>query len=72
MDLGLIRRRKDGLEISNPIYREIIPRTLTLLSQIDIESRVRSEWYVSSDGRLDMTKLLAAFQEFFREHSEPW
>lgn len=24
------------------------------------------------DGRLDLSKLLAAFQEFFREHSEHW
>ena len=24
------------------------------------------------DGRLDLAKLLAAFQEFFREHSEHW
>ena len=29
-------------------------------------------WYVAPDGRLDMSELLAAFQEFFREHSEHW
>jgi len=29
-------------------------------------------WYVDDDGGLDVDKLLAAFQAFFREHSEHW
>ena len=29
-------------------------------------------WYVDADGGLDVEKLLAAFQQFFREHSEHW
>lgn len=29
-------------------------------------------WYIRSDGQLDLPKLLAAFQQFFREHSESW
>ncbi|MCP4105691.1 MAG: hypothetical protein GY749_09160 [Desulfobacteraceae bacterium] len=30
-------------------------------------------WYVrEEDGMLDMNKLLAAFQKFFRKHSESW
>ena len=29
-------------------------------------------WYVDADGALDVTELLAAFQAFFREHSEHW
>ena len=29
-------------------------------------------WYVADDGVLEVDKLLAAFQEFFREHSEHW
>ena len=28
-------------------------------------------WYVDTDGALDVAGLIAAFQEFFREHSEP-
>ncbi len=28
-DLGLVRSGRQGLEIANPIYREIVPRTLT-------------------------------------------
>ncbi|HAK97684.1 MAG TPA: hypothetical protein DCM87_22525, partial [Planctomycetes bacterium] len=29
-------------------------------------------WYIAPDGRLNVEKLLASFQEFFREHSEHW
>ncbi len=32
----------------------------------------QTHWYVAPDGRLDMKKLMTAFQEFFREHSEHW
>jgi hypothetical protein len=68
-DLGLIRR-KPQVTISNPIYREIIPRMLTASTQDMIP--VQTAWYVDADGRLDMAKLMSAFQEFFREHSEYW
>ena len=71
-DLGLVRRAETGLEIANPIYREVIPRDLTFITQLNFESTVRSAWYVKDDGRLDVSKLLTAFQEFFREHSEHW
>ncbi len=71
MDLGLIRRLEGGnLEIANDIYREVIPRELTWGLQSGIYQETL--WYVNPDGRLDMRKLLAAFQEFFREHSEHW
>ena len=29
-------------------------------------------WYVSEDGRLNLPKLLDAFQQFFRENSDIW
>ena len=32
----------------------------------------RPAWYIHPDGRLNMPKLLAAFQQFFREHAEVW
>ncbi len=72
IDLGLIRRGQQGLEVSNAIYREIIPRELTAVTQLSLESTQRVVWYIAADGSLDMTKLLAAFQQFFREHSEHW
>ncbi|MFM7175720.1 MAG: hypothetical protein ACKO4U_22145 [Caldilinea sp.] len=38
----------------------------------DRNEGVRAAWYLGADGRLDLPKLLAAFQQFFREHSESW
>jgi hypothetical protein len=72
IDLGLIRRGPQGLQIANPIYREVIPRELTVLSQIKFETRERPAWYILPDGKLDLPKLLANFQQFFREHSAAW
>ena len=69
-DLGLVD--PDGpVAIANPIYREVIPRDLTYTTQ---EMTVTHDpaWYVAPDGRLRVTELLAAFQGFFREHSEHW
>jgi hypothetical protein len=72
VDLGLIRRGPHGLEFANALYREVVPRELTWVAQVSLESIQQTVWYVRSDGRLDMSKLLSAFQEFFREHSEHW
>lgn len=71
-DLGMIRRGEQGWGISNRIYQEIIPRELTAIAQINLESTQRAAWYVLPDGRLDTQKLLAAFQQFFRENAESW
>ncbi len=68
-DLGLIRTRPQ-VEIANPIYREIIPRTLTWITQTRIPQE--TAWYVGRDGCLDFPKLLDAFQHFFRENGEIW
>lgn len=69
IDLGLVTR--DGqLRIANPIYREVIPRSLTYSTQLTISQE--AAWYVRPDGSLDMDRLLAAFQQFYREHSEHW
>jgi hypothetical protein len=72
IDLGLVRRTSEGPQIANPIYREVIPRELTTITQMNLEAQQQTAWYVRSDGRLDLPKLLAAFQHFFREHSEAW
>ena len=69
-DLGLIRTRP-SIRISNRIYQETIPRELTWSTQVMIGSQ-EQEWYVTPERRLDMPKLLAAFQQFFREHSDAW
>ena len=68
-DLGLIRTRPE-VAISNRIYREIIPRELTWTTQTRITHD--QAWYLTPERRLDMPRLLAAFQQFFREHSDAW
>ena len=68
-DLGLIAR-DDPPRIANPIYAEVVPRELTYAVQAGLVQDVA--WYVDAEGGLDVDKLLAAFQTFFREHSEHW
>jgi hypothetical protein len=76
IDLGLLRRegaeQGRALVISNGIYKEIIPRELTSIMQDDMSARPTQPWYVKSDEKLDMNKLLSEFQQFFRENSESW
>ena len=70
-DLGLIKQELGNpIRLANPIYQEVIPRELGW----DIQSGMSEQqaWYIEPDGRLNMDKLLAAFQTFFREHSEHW
>ena len=68
-DLGLLAR-SGARRIANPIYREVIPRELMYAREDMILQE--TEWYVKPDGDLDVEGLLAAFQRFFREHSEHW
>ena len=72
IDLGLVTRTAQGLQLSNPIYREIVPRELNWITQLNFESMIQSAWYLTPDDWIDMDKLLSAFQQFFREHSEQW
>lgn len=37
-----------------------------------LESQMQPAWYFRPDGRLDVAKLLAAFQHFFRGNAEIW
>ena len=68
-DLGLIETRPQ-VRIANRIYQEVIPRELTWSKQVMIAHQ--QEWYLTPERKLDLPKLLAAFQQFFREHSEAW
>jgi hypothetical protein len=72
IDLGLIHHTPTGPQISNPIYEEIIPRELAYITQLNLESIIQPVWYIGTDGRLEIDKLMTAFQEFFRTHSESW
>ena len=68
-DLGLIRRKPE-LTISNRIYREVLPREIT--APIQDVLHYPQPWFLTPQRTLDMQKLLSAFQQFFREHSDAW
>jgi len=69
LDLGLVRRDPNGgLAISNPIYREVIPRVLAQGTQ-DTLPRITPTW-LKPDGALDADRLLDAFLAFWREHGQ--
>ena len=68
-DLGLVRDVGEP-QVANPIYREFIPRQLTHGVQQTIVRRAAS--FVDRVGGLDVPKLMADFQAYFRLHSEGW
>ena len=68
IDLGLVRSGKQGLEIANPIYQEIIPRELT--SYREGMLGINPQWYVLPSGKLDINKVLSTYIEFYKQHSE--
>ncbi|MBU1380487.1 ATP-binding protein, partial [Myxococcota bacterium] len=71
IDLGLLKKTPHGLEISNPIYREIIPRELTTSRQEYFLSYFKPDW-IRDDGSLDSDLLVRMFVTFWRENSKIW
>ena len=70
-DLGLLAQADGGPpRIANPVYAEVVPRHLNYAVQETLPQQMT--WYVGAHGGLDVEGLIAAFQEFFREHSEHW
>ena len=68
-DMGLIDRKPlIGLDIANPIYREVIPRQLSWAAQQYIRQSDRP-WQLA-DGRLDVDGLMEGFLDFWREGAE--
>jgi AAA-like domain len=70
LDLGLVRRSSmGGLEIANPIYKEVLPRVLASNTQDSLPS-IQPTWLTLS-GELDIDALLEAFLDFWRQHGQP-
>lgn len=67
-DLGLVAVGPAGLTIANPIYKEVIPRALTSLTEHFLP--VDRPRYVGADGRLLFDRLLLDFTLFWREHAD--
>jgi hypothetical protein len=73
-DLGIIRKTRDKIEFSNPIYNEVITRTLNANLQ-DYLLRNNKEYDMPKffkDGSIDMALLMSDFQQFWRENSGIW
>ena len=69
IDLGLVREGPEGgLEVANPIYREIVARQLTVTVRASLP-RLAPTW-LDAGGRVDFAKLLDAFVDFWLRHGE--
>ena len=73
-DLGLIREVDGTVEPGNPIYAELIVRTLNWNVQRSIESEYKDYTVPRylKDGKIDMDYLIRDFQAYWRENSEIW
>ena len=74
IDLGLLREADKKLIPANPMYAEVMIRTLSLRSQLyfnDQKTPPTAPAYLVN-GALDMRRLLSDFQAFWREHSDIW
>jgi hypothetical protein len=73
-DLGLIKDCKGKTEPANPIYAELIVRTLNWDAQEAIKAKYEDyelPHYLKS-GKININTLLKDFQSFWRENSEIW
>jgi hypothetical protein len=69
MDLGLMAFR-DEHTIANPIYREVLVRSLSLGYQ---QTMPKPELcWKNPEGKLDIKAIMLGFQDFWAEHSEIW
>ncbi len=70
LDLGLCKMDpQGGLVIANPIYREVLPRVLTVTPMASLP-QIAPTW-LTPNGDLDTDALLQAFIEFWLQHGEP-
>ena len=70
LDLGLCSRdSRGGIQIANPIYREIIPKVLASITIASLTS-IAPTW-LDQDGNLNAQALLDSFILFWRQHGEP-
>ena len=74
-DLGLIRAVRGRLTPSNPIYAEVIARTLSYRTQFRMDAERLPyvlQRFGTPDGGLNMNAMMQDFQQFWRENSDVW
>lgn len=67
-DLGLVTSGLRGLEIANPIYREVIPRALSWVLQETLP--VARAPFIAPEGSLRIDKILEDFRSFWCQNAE--
>ena len=74
IDLGLIKSIEGKIQPSNPIYGEVIARTLSHDAQEDFITEKPDSTLPRylKDGKIDMDCLMQDFQQFWRENSDIW
>ena len=74
IDLGLIKNVAGKTQPSNPIYAEVIARTLSYNAQeaFIMEAPDSNIPRYLKNGKIDMDYLMQDFQQFWRENSEIW
>lgn len=70
LDLGLVTLEDGVPSIANPIYREVLIRTLNYGQQLAIPAP-EFAWQ-KDDGDLDLEILFDEFAQFWREHGDLW
>jgi hypothetical protein len=70
-DLGILKQERGAILPANPIYAEVILRTLSYDTQENMKLTIQPTPWISGD-RLEMSGMLRAFQQFWRENSEVW
>ncbi len=69
-DLGLVCDSQQGLVIANPIYREIVPRALTV--SLERSMGLPRTSYTDGEGRLMFDQLIDDFCNFWRLNAEEY
>ncbi len=74
LDLGLLHEVDNKLVPANPLYGEVIIRTLNSQSQQSLDDLAYPPLAPAYlvQGKLDLRQLLSDFQQFWRENSEIW
>ena len=68
IDLGLVRRGPQGLEMANPLYREVLARELSYNHQEDLP---QPTWpWRTPEGRLNVPALVQAFLTWWRRDAD--
>lgn len=68
VDMGLLRKGRDGAEAANPLYREVLARQLSYNMQENLpEPRFR---WLTPEGRLDFAALVDHFLKWWRENGD--